>query len=383
MILRNAIVKSIYEWLLGIRKGFGEEADLLRVAAEADSRIRSTRVIPLVVFIVFALFHTLLCFGSNQVDDGFGASNSFGWMLFRVFVFDYTIFILAAISGLETCRRWRTNTSRVEELSLTPLMPSVMGKSLFVGNLKWWLLICIGFAVVEWLTPLMLFTTAAYELGRLNLPNMMDSALLGLLLISWFVGPIVYAFFHYESAHLAHWMFMQYALPRTKLSNVAILNFLMINIIVLMLSGLGSFLTFLGFMVVMICFGILQGLFGEGFPAEDLFGNYAFWYLASIPSALLIALLKRLITKDFELRFVRAWLMYQWWGAGELQQPGIYPTNFRLALPFWILHFRSQEEILRGVPPHRQRFTPRYKKLVSDVKQKNPIRERKPGDEQV
>lgn len=354
--------------LLGIRKGFGEEGDLLKVAKLADGRSLSVLTIPVTTLIVFLIFHLLLVYNGILLNnkDPFSMIN-FGGMLFRIFVFDYLIFIFGACSGLDCCRRWRKSASRVEELSLSPLMPAVVGNSLIIGALRWWLIACLAFAVVEILLGYPLYVSLQEFILLPSIASVSRPYYFTLFVVAYFVGPLAFAYFHFESARLAHWMFSQHALPKSKLLSVGFQNFILINIIVAVLSAFGSLLTF-GFFAILIIFP--SAFFGIAFdlnPFEAIFSSYFTWYVSAIPAAFLIGKLKSWVSKDFENKFTNSWLLYQWWGAGELSQPQSYPRRFRQTLPFWQLFYKAAEEENANIPLQKQRYGPRYRNALKAV----------------
>ncbi len=363
------LIKRWEDYFLGIRAGFGEEGDLLRIAKIADGRTLSVKTIPIVALISFLLLHLILLYNAMLLYDGNTFSNiNFGGMLFRIFLFDYIIFIFAALSGLDSCRRWRKGSSRIEELSLAPLMPGVVGRSMVIGALRWWLVVCIIFAFMEVLSGFPLLASITDLVTSQQIPNGLKSYYFALFIVAYITGPFVFAYFHYESAHLAHWMFSQHALPKLKLINVGIQNFIIINLIVLLLSSIGSFITAVILFLIFFFPQMIATMVGSSdFGEEGLFGSYFTWYVAAIPAALIIARMKRLVSRDFENRFLNSWLLYQWWGAGESTQPSTYPRRFRQNLPFWHLYFKAMEERNANIPREKQRFTKRYEQALKQM----------------
>lgn len=385
MIEQPAKKESLFEYwenyLLGIRKGFGDEGDLLRVAKYADGRPLSVRVIPVIVLLVFVLLHLILFYNALLLSNGSNTTLiNMGGMLLRIFVFDYLIFIFAALSGLDSCRRWRQSVSRIEELSLTPLMPSVVGKSMFIGVLRWWLLVCLLFACFEIGLGLPLYASLVRFTIDSDTSILFNSYLFILFVISFFCGPFILGYFHFESSHLAHWMFSQHALPKSKLVSVGIQNFFIINIIVMLLSGFGSVLTLVFLLILFVLPSVLLNITNDdvGLITANIFGSYFAWYVSALPATLIITFLKSKVIGDFESRFTRSWLLYQWWGAGEMVQPPTYPRSYRQALPFWTLHFLALEERNQGVPERKQRYIPRYDRAVEALR--NDVSEQKQNE---
>jgi hypothetical protein len=216
-----------------------------------------------------------------------------------------------------------------------------------------WLRVILMFALVELLLPIPILL----ELSRLS-GEVPAAAMAGLVTFSLVVAvalPLAFAWFHYESVHLAHWIMVVHAMPKVSLLSAGISGFLMMTVIVLCLSALGSAATTI-LVGVLAAAGsvLLAAIDGPGVGAI----SYAGVALASLPALLVVAWLKRVCTQGFERRFTQAWLLYQWWGAGERQQPRVYPHEFRRRLPLWQAWVEAQEEevvLCGGTGPARRR----------------------------
>jgi len=343
--------KRVEDWLTGVRPGFGEGARIVQVARSAERRSGLNWAIPALAAVFF------LCLLAYQKAE-FGSLDGFGGMFFRIFVFDYSIFAFGLLSGWNMARRWRSNSDQVEELSLTPLTPTVAGTMMTAGPVGIWLAMIVGVGAVDLATPV----AQASEIGRFQSGGA-AAAILGLgAFLSAGLTPLCLAWFHFESARLAHWMFVVHALPRVSLVRAGIANFIMMTIIVMGLSAVGCATTGVFWIVIaVIPASVLSGM--TGVSANAIQGSYVVWATSVIPSLLFIVWLKRVVARSYERQFVRAWLLYQWWGAGESTQPSSYPKHFQSALGVWALWLGMQEEEAAGLPPRRRRHTQVYHAL--------------------
>ncbi|MBI5153747.1 hypothetical protein HZA57_00785 [Candidatus Poribacteria bacterium] len=345
--------------LCGVRPGFGDGARVIAVAREADFRHRPNWGIPMLAGL-FALF--LLA----TLKLAFEEDSSIGGMMFRVFVFDYSLFLFGGLSGWNVARRWRANSDHVEEISLTPLPPSVIGNVMSAGVIRIWLRVLALFCLIDLLTPIpqmrALFLVPDFGSSRVS-----GTGFLGLALLYGFAAllvPPVMAWFHFESIRLAHWMFSIHSLPRVSLAKAGIHNFLLMTMIVGLLSALGSMVTVF---VAMLLTALGAVISLGGIPADRLIESYSVWGLGAIPGALAVVALKRLMSRHYERSFSRAWLLYQWWGAGERTQPSTYPRQFYTELAAWGAYYGMREEEEAGVPPALRKWEPRYRVLACDT----------------
>ncbi len=350
------------DWLLGIRPGFGVGGEALRCFMEVESRSPFSWIIPgLGVLIVLGLY-LLLCVWSVTGFTGLYVSGA----LFRIFVFDYTIFFFGLVSGFSMARRWRSNSAQVEELSLAPLKPSVMGGIFASGSIRAWWRYLVLFAAIETIVCI----PHVMELD--NAMRLFDGGgfLFALHPATWITGlaillcPWVLAWFHFESVRLAHWMFAAHALPRVPLARAGAVNFGTMTGLVIGLSGLGSAVTAMAVALIAIVTTFLMLATGNSPLGESFYFGYTVWMLASVAGAIAVLWLKRKITVQYETAFVKSWLLYQWWGAGESTQPDVYSEQMRRALPFWILYFRVQEEADSNLPASRRIHTRNYERIM-------------------
>lgn len=348
-------IERAARWLLGVRAGFGDAARAILVARDAERRRPINWVLPglaLLYCLALTLFHRM------SFESGSGGYS----MMFRVFVFDYTLFLFAGLSGYNMARKWRSNADQVEELSLTPLPPASIGAIMGAGSCALWLRLYVTLMVVDYFTAYLDAQFAADALGDRGAGGI-GYAILALVSIAF--APPALAWFHFEAARLAHWMFASHALPRISLLRAGLWNFVAMTMLVFLLSALGSAATgmALGFVAVA---GMVLG--GGGSGAESMMSSHTGWSLAAIPGLLMVAALKRALCTTYERRFQATWLLYQWWGAGESRQPSVYPPGFQKALPYWSLHYAAQEEEAADVPEKRRSATRRLEAMRERMK---------------
>lgn len=351
---------AISDFLLGIRPGFGYAARAVKVARDADLRGAINWALP-VLGILFGLL--LLAFHLVSIDT----DN----MVFRVFVFDYMLFLFGGLSGWNMARRWRANPDQVEEISLTPLPPAAISCSMMAGPVAIWLRLFVLFAVIELATPFVHWRSYSDAIN--DFPGVPFAAGWGLFtLVAHVSSVVVLAWFHFESVRLAHWMFAIHALPRISLVGAGIRNFLAMTMIVLTLSAMGSMITGMVMLLVALVGMLLLALTQQGAVfdkgMELMWASYTTWALASVPGALMVLWLKRLLCRAYEKSFVQAWLQYQWWGAGESRQPSTYPPHFRHAFPLWTAYYGMEEEENSGEPAYRRINTKRYREALERLR---------------
>lgn len=334
-------ILRIWDWLIGIRRGFGDGMRVIRFAQAAHLRRPINWFLPILCVILLGL---LLVFHEMTVSE----SSGIGGMMFRVFIFDYLFFFFGLLSGWNMARKWRENSDEVEELSLTPLSPVVVASTLCVGPVTIWLILTAAFCLLDLALPLV---QMQYILGfSTNRPFGLTATLVVLSMSAVLVPPVL-AWFHFESARLAHWMFAVHALPKVSLFRAAVGNFFLMTMIVLGLSAFGSMVT--GFVAMLL--SILLEIFrGSGFE------SYSVWGLGSIAGALAVIWLKRLCVKTYQSMFMHSWLKYQWWGAGESRQPKLYPPSFNASIVLWQSYYGMMEEIEADKPLRRRYWTRRY-----------------------
>ncbi|MEQ8819116.1 MAG: hypothetical protein RLY93_02650 [Sumerlaeia bacterium] len=346
-LLRAPLIGPVCDWLIGLRKGFGGSRRVIEVARDADMRSGLSWALPILGFLFALILMGAMKFYGEE-------SGGFGWALFRIFVFDYTLFLFGGLSGWNMARRWRSNPDQCEELSLTPLPPSVIG-SLFSGGLiSIWLVLMVFYFLIDFATPIIQLKQWTWTGG--------SPAYLVLSALSATLVPVVLAWFHFESIRLGHWMFAIHAIPKVSLLGAGIRNFLMMTMYVVLLSGAGSIIT--------LVLAIVLGLMAEATTNANgaIFGSYSLWISCSTAGALAVIWLKRLLTRGYESQFVRAWLQYQWWGAGERSQPRRYPAHFRPQLSLWQAFYAMKEEDEIDAKPHRRFYTRRYYAIMDNIK---------------
>lgn len=347
--------KQRTDWLLGVRPGFGDGRQVIDVAQRAGVRRPVNWTVPVlgILFVAF-LIGVLKILGSGGNSNGF-------WMLYRVFVIDYSVFCFGLLSGWDMARRWRSSADQIEELSLSAVPPAVVGHMMSVGGVTIWAVLIAGLAVIEALTPVV-EGAEFYRLFEAS-ENGVITVVGALMMVLAAVGTTsVLALFHLESVRLAHWMFAVHALPRISLVSAGISNFFFMSLMVLLLSGAGSAVTG----TVAIVLALVLGAVGvmDGISGEWAFSAYLTWSVATIPGAVTVLLIKRALVRFYERAFMDAWLQFQWWGAGEARQPKRYPLAFRQRLPIWRSYYLRQEEETAGLPAHRRVHTQRYNYLV-------------------
>ena len=332
---------------LGIRPGHGEGDRVILVSADAEGRSLINWVLPA----LGGLFSLgLLAF----LWSFFRPANGFPAMMYRVFVLDYTIFLWGLLSGLNMARRWRANADQVEELSLTPLLPTVIPSMMVAGPCAVWLRVILVMALVELLLPIPMLVELSGAVGEV--PPAAMGALVTFTLVAAVALPVAFAWFHFESVRLAHWIMVVHAMPKVSLVSAGVSGLLVMTLIVLCLSALGSVVTTILVFVLMAVGGVFLAAMGVSNLGVV---SYAGVGLAAIPALLVVAWLKRAGALNFERRFTQAWLLYQWWGAGERQQPRAYPHEFHRQLPLWHAWVKAQEEEVAGggeTGPARRRF---------------------------
>lgn len=305
---------------------------LVEVCVRSALRTTSNHLVPVLTFIVAALGLVALLLPGLES----GADLSIGHAMGRVFLFDYGIFLASWVSGWNMSRRWRSNVEMVEEVALAPLPPRHVGLALVSGNVAAWGVMVLALMAFEVLLCAVLFSisgTGTYIAVAVSAPFA--------------------AAFHMETARLGHAMYTHGALPRTKLQQLAIHNFFLISLMVLLLSGLGSMTTAMAALLVS-----LAALNPEGM--EFMWP----WVTGSIPAYALIVWLKRLLASSHLQKFERLWLMFQWWGAAELEQPTDYRRNFENAAERWMVYQRAMEEIAVRPAGEVGPFTARYQRFL-------------------
>lgn len=309
--------------IIGVRPGHGDAGRMLSLASAAAVRNRRNWLLPGLLSII--LVGVVIVHGLS-----FGISASgFSYMFVRIVAIDYLVFMFGWICGWSSAWRWRNNQEFVEELVVTNLRPSVVGALLFAGSLGVWAILLSGMFAADVLMAMLSpdrYTSAATY----------DSLAVGtfIVLIPFY---ITLAFFHLETLRIAYWMFSSAALPRLNLMRKAVGNFFIIPMIVFMLTAIGSAITGLCWFAVNILLEVLD------IHSASSFDTHLAWGLASIPGLLVVSLIKRITAQQFERDFWKSYLLYTWYGAGEIKHPQSYPLHMHQRAVEW-LTFLKQEE---------------------------------------
>lgn len=307
---------------------------LVEVCVRSALRTYSNHLVPALTFLVAAAgMVELLLPGLKGAD-----SLTMGHAMARVFLFDYGIFLASWVSGWNMSRRWRSNVEMVEEVALAPLPPRHVGLALVSGNVAAWGLMVLALMAFELVLCGVLFMVSAN----------MDYVAVALS------APFA-AVFHMETARLGHAMYSHGALPRTKLHRLAVRNFILIAVLVLGLSAFGSMMTAMAATIAAVA--TLD-------PGEHM-GQMWPWSIGSVPAYVVVLWLKRLNASWHLRNFERLWLMFQWWGAAELEQPEDYRRSFENAAERWMAYHRALEELAVRGDGKPGPFTKRYRRLVN------------------
>ncbi|MCB2153658.1 hypothetical protein KQI84_02130 [bacterium] len=352
-------MRALRDRLMGIRPGFADERRVIDVARDSETRSIINWVLPglcVLLFLILLIWHKL----AYRPTPGAGMP----MMMLRIFIFDYLIFLLGGLSGWNMARRWRGSASTVEELSLTSLNPAVIGHLFMAGLLSVWIWLMVVLLAVDMFMPV-IFVKEVAEGGATTSVFILPFVILVPIILTWF---------HYESVHLAHWMFAVHSLPRISLLNAAVSNFVLTVLIVALLSGAGSFIT----MFCAIFVGLLLSATSMNSGSADFWiGSYTAWAIGCIPGAILVAWLKRQIGRSYETRFMKSWLLFQWWGAGESRQPARYPASYMMHTGYWIAYYRMFEEENADMPGRRRVWTRRYYQ-IKEALERRSLAQRKP-----
>jgi hypothetical protein len=213
-----------------------------------------------------------------------------------------------------------------------------------------WLVITVALGVVDALTPV----------GALQGPH---PGLLRLLLhavptvLATLLVAVPMTWYHFESARLAHWMFVVHALPRGAGPLATLANLIVIVAMVWTLWSIGMTLAVFAVLPV----AIVQDILGRSVAGMD-----ATLLLAPWPGLVVVAAIKRAICRLYERAFVRAWLLRQWGGIGE-RNPAPPPRHHLDILPFWEAYYASQEEERANVPLQRRRASRHFAAICQRI----------------
>ncbi|MBX3728803.1 MAG: hypothetical protein KF858_06425 [Candidatus Sumerlaeia bacterium] len=320
---------TLLERLLGIRRGFGEDADGVRLILRSGLRTRRNWVLP-----IFGLVLAIALLFSIK----FGIDDPVGRAMLRAVLLDLAIFLFAGLSGWNMARLWRENADQLEELALSPLPPAVIGATLLTPMVAIWLVMIVVFGLVDGLTPVELFDGLQGGTSRILLRA------IPVVLAALFVA-VPMTWYHFESTRLAHWMFVVHALPRGAGPLATLVNLIVIVSMVWALWCIGLMLS----VFTVLPLAIAQDILGRNVASMDVALVLAPW-----PGLVVLAAAKRAICRLYERAFVRAWLLRQWGGIGE-RNPSAPPRHHLDILPFWEAYYASQEEERANVPLHRRR----------------------------
>ena len=328
--------------VLGLRSGLGDGLIPIRIAGGAAARRRANWVLP-------GLLGGAIGFGVLIYMLSFPFDLHFGYVIGRLILFDYLVFFVAWLCGWNAAWRWRKQQVFIEDLAVTNLRPSVIGNLLFAGALSvWWRILAIValaealfFAAFHMVPQDLLESSGATLVAKLA-----ATPLSALVHIAFYA---MLAWFHLESLRIAYWMFAVAALPRFDLRSRAAGNLVIVVIYVITLTAVGGAVTGLVWMPVAMVAGAvglaLESAQVTGIVPDPGFGGS--WMLAAVGGMVLVGYIKRRISRIYENDFWKAYLMFTWWGAGEIHQPAIYPPEFAREANRWAQHFRAEEE---GIP---------------------------------
>lgn len=359
----RTFLSAIADSLQGVRPGFGDGAASILLMRRAGLRNQLNWVLPILAVFLGAV---LVIWPEAAMEP----DSAFGLPLIRILTLDFLFFVLGGVSGWNMIRTWRDNPNQVEELSLTPLPPVIVAASFFSGPLAVWMMVLGVFHLVELVLPISPVRTYLFMIDNSEASAYSANASLLVGMVAHVGSTLALAWVHFESVRLAHWLFAEHAVPRIKLAQAAGINAIVVFVVVGFLLSLGSFLTGI--------LAIILALFAEGWSSggRSEFSALAYpylWEMAAIPALLIAAWFKRLMCRFYERTFVRNWLLYQWSGAGESQQPKRYPPHLKRIVPFWETYYGMLEEQNAGVPPHRQRQTERYHQFLERLRQGRPL----------
>ncbi|MDX2175893.1 MAG: hypothetical protein SF028_05425 [Candidatus Sumerlaeia bacterium] len=341
------------DWILGLGHLSEPGRELGLLSLRAALRTREQWLLAGVATLILA--GGLVAFRYEWADSASVWEDGFFEVFLRIFIFDYLLFLLSWVSGWNCSRRWRRNSELVEELTLSPIRPAHTVPILVTGAVAVWGVLLAGFSVFD--LSVLTVRTAIVESADGSLAGAWNAAFA-------FAGFLPFttaaAWFHFETVRLAHAMFALGALPRIRLGRLAAMNFLMVSVFVFLLSGIGCAVTGLVALSVVVPLEVL----GSG-SAGGL-ASAAAWSLAAIPGFVVVGLLKRQIAASYAQSFERQWLLFQWWGAAESEQPAAYPSAYQSAADRWLLFHRLEEMTETGRLRERERLMKRLRVRDAD-----------------
>ncbi|HNM46802.1 MAG TPA: hypothetical protein PKH51_07265, partial [Candidatus Sumerlaeota bacterium] len=126
--VRPGKYKSLFDFLFGIRTGFGESGATIHIAYAAATRARRNWILPGLLGLM-TLVATLLL-GIKGIE--------MPYLISRIILIDYLIFFFGWVCGWSAASRWRNDREFLEELVITNQRPAIIGNLLFAGYLSVW-----------------------------------------------------------------------------------------------------------------------------------------------------------------------------------------------------------------------------------------------------
>lgn len=324
--VRPGKYKSLFDFLFGIRTGFGESGTTIHIAYAAATRARRNWILPGLLGLM-TLVATLLL-GIKGIE--------MPYLISRIILIDYLIFFFGWVCGWSAASRWRNDREFLEELVITNQRPAIIGNLLFAGYLSVWFRILVLMAVVEiiWCS----FTTAL-NLNLLSRPAMDWLYVIVLGFLPMVVTISLLAWFHLETLRISYWMFAIPSLSQVNLRTRALVNLIITGFYVGILTGIGSAVTG----VFSVSGILLFELMGQTGPKAPLDRPTVEFFIGSIPGILIVIFCKRFIVTLYETAFWRIYMLYCWYGAAEKVHPPAYPVSLQQHVQPWI-NFLQQEE---------------------------------------
>ena len=305
---------------------------------------------------------------------GMDRQTAFVGMAARVFLFDYAIFFLAMLSAWNLCRRWRASPETVEELAVAPVDAREAALSLIGGPMGVWARYIILFALVDFFVPLIVFDAWRFAYK----PDLLapESVLMGsAVLFVHALTSLTFAWFHFESVRIAHWAFVQFAIPRRSLMRAGLSGGFVIALVVFILSIIGSYITLIFVIVGLMVFEPALGYRPETASLYALGQSFVGMEVIVLPGLWAVGLLKVLFARIFEKNFRRVWLCFLWWGAGESPHPAEYPQGFQVIMRVWRAYFDVERAKGKPGSASQTRAAGRYDEYLELIGEANqPLR---------
>ncbi|MEO8376150.1 MAG: hypothetical protein ABI579_00640 [Candidatus Sumerlaeota bacterium] len=217
---------------------------------------------------------------------------------------------------------------------LANLRPAVVANLMVCGPLAIWRILFGVMAILE-------IAIGVYSIGYVPNPSYygggrewLPGMFLGMSIIA-----AVMAWFHMKSVGIAYWMFVIIALRQVPLRKRAILNFILINACVFVLTFIGNVLT------------IGCAFLGVRAYENSHMGEVTFFVSVCLAPLFIVGYLKTFIASVYELSFWRAYLYYCWYGAAEENHPDELHHAFRAPAAEWVAFLRREESSLKHSLP--------------------------------